>query len=277
MREPVKDVLKRRDDAIRKAMIEKLFTGKTKTYNKVILKALFHYKKLTSAELGKKICGVSVPETIEEKKKLKATTDNLTGVNGKLKDLERKGFILNLSTKKVGEHRNRGEADRYTLTDNKGRYTALMLLNEKEISELTLSDFPTTSLFDEFYLFNILLEDISLTDELYHRIRDSFNKLQKNGYDLLNMSNVRFNELVTFYWDSFLNDLLISAGAPEKLNRLSKEDYELYLKFLIGCAEGYDQLMEQSLQEASNYAKQIDLINTQQKKIKKLMDEKKEV
>jgi len=261
-------------------MHDQIFTGRAKAYNEAILKTLFYKEDLTCQEIARELYVIF--NKVKEGKKIlakeiKPISDNLSGSKGRLKDLTAKEFIQQTITKKTGEHKYKNEGDRYSLTRNKGFYTALMLLNKEEVSQLSLTDFQDVSFSTEFYLAVKLIdeEDNFTTKETYYRIHNSFNRLLRDKYDLKKISNEQFNRCIRVEYDSSIGVALLSEEVLEKLGKSSKDVRVRYFEFLEE-AKNYANQMEEQTQnmidqlntELDAYLKYWTLADSYQKKLK---------
>jgi len=257
-------------------MHDPIFTGRAKTYNEAILRTLFYKEKLTCQEIARELYRIFYKTREDEKilaKEIKPINDNLSGSKGRLKDLTTKEFIQQIITKKANEHKYSGEGARYSLTRNKGYYTALRLLNNEEVDELLLIDFSIVPerFRNEVDLSVLLLDDNedNFTNKvIYRKIRESLNSLLKSGYDLKKMSNEQFNNAVRVSWDNLISDMLLSKEVFKRLCRLSKDKRDMYLEFLEERTEYVDQMFKQTQTELDGYAKMSILIDDYKEKLK---------
>jgi hypothetical protein len=236
-------------------MERKIFAGKGAIYSEEILRILFKKDDLTQREIAH-----GMKETYGDKhvQSLNSTiSKKFNGPDG----LVAKGFIEKTeSEKQFYGDRKKGEGDTYSLTKNKGFYTALMLLNKDEVSKLSLTDFQDIPFFTEFYLHVKLVdkEDNFTTKGIYDRIHDAFNRLLKEDrYDLNTMTNDQFNKCIRVGWDSSIGDSLLSEDAFEELCKESKDVREMYLEFLEERKEYADQMEEQTKNEIAELNKEL--------------------
>lgn len=249
-----------------------IFTKKSELYKRHILKILFKNPNLTDWEISKELKPISVThyrtsnqhsiyKIIQRKG---ATLDQLTNQE----------FIQKIITKTANEPKCDRGGNRYSLTQNKGVYTALMLLNDKELSELLLSDFLQNELIPEIYLLTMSLGDKDnkdMANEINRYIRNSFNSLLSE-YDLKGMSNDKFNNLVHMRWSEFMDDHLLSDKVVDEISKLCQDDRNMYLECLEDRAKNEQHLADEARDDQLKYYKRIDRINCCQEKIKKTFE-----